>query len=342
MIGCPTCHDPHSNSNTAILRNRPTNSDTLANGYHYAGGNGKVCLDCHKSRSNSTTYVQTRVTSSHWGPHSGTQGDILLGQNAATFGYPLISGSHANITDACVQCHMAPTADTGTPSWSRVGEHTFKMIDSVNNYDNVNGCLGCHPGVTKFSDFMAPYDFAGVGHTADWQTEVAAAIENMARALPHTGVDSVSWSLIAADSNNVNLRKVYWNYQMLKNDGSYGIHNPFYVLSIYNASMGVIGIKPVSNEIPNKFELGQNYPNPFNPTTTIKFSIAKISNVTVKIYDILGREVMTLVDSKLSPGKYDVKWSAVNNSGHMVASGIYFYRIETGEFTDVKKMVLLK
>jgi hypothetical protein len=237
---------------------------------------------------------------------------------------------------------MAPTADTGTASWSKVGEHTFKMKDTTNNYDNVNGCKGCHTGVTKFSDFMAPYDLDGNNLVEDWQTEISGCIENLARALPHTGVDSVSWSLIAADSNNVNLRKVYWNYQMLVSDGSRGIHNPFYVLAIYNASMNIIGVKPTSNEIPTRFELAQNYPNPFNPTTTIKFSIAKTSNVTIKIYDVMGKEINTLVNQKMTPGKYDVKWSSINNNNQIVASGVYFYRIETGEFTDVKKMVLVK
>jgi hypothetical protein len=160
--------------------------------------------------------------------------------------------------------------------------------------------------------------------------------------LPHTGVDSVSWQLIAADSFNVNLRKAYWNYQLVKNDGSLGIHNPFYVVNILLASISPISVKQISGEVPNKFELAQNYPNPFNPTTTIKFNIAKTSNVSIKIYDLTGKLVNTIVNQKMNPGKYDVKWTSTNSEGKFVASGVYFYRIETGEFTDTKKMILVK
>jgi hypothetical protein len=342
-ITCGACHDPHGNSNYRDLRNRPANSDTLGNGYHYLGGNGKVCMDCHKARQNAATYVLTRVTSSHWGPHAGPQADVLNGKNAATFNGPYITGSHKNISDACVTCHMAPTADSGTSSYGKVGEHTFKMRDTINNFDNVNGCLGCHPGVTKFSDFMAPEDYAGLGHLDTWQNQMAGCIENLAKALPHTGVDSVSWQLIAADSNNVNLRKAYWNYQLIKNDRSLGLHNPFFVVSVLLASINYpIGIKPISNEIPNRFELAQNYPNPFNPTTTIKFSIAKTGNVSIKIYDMTGRLVKTIINQNMTPGKYDVKWTSTNDNNQFVASGVYFYRIETSEFTDTKKMVLVK
>ncbi len=339
---CVVCHDAHGNSNEYYLRNRPSNSDTLANGYHYAGGNGKVCMDCHKARKNASTYVLTRVTSSTWGPHHSPQADVLIGQNAATFGTPFITGSHRNISDACVTCHMAPTADTGTAYTNRVGEHTFRMTDSTGAYENVKGCLGCHPGVTSFSDFMAPADYDGNGLVQDWQTEIAGCIENLAKALPHTGVDSVSWSMIAADSNNVNLRKAYWNWQLISQDKSKGLHNPFFAVQVLMASISPISVKPISNEIPNKFELGQNYPNPFNPTTTIKFSIAKTNDVSIKIYDITGRLVYNLVNQRMNAGKYDVKWTSVNNAGQFVSSGVYFYRIEAGEFTDVKKMILVK
>lgn len=346
-LSCATCHDPHGNSNEYYLRNRPANSDTLANGYHYAGGNGKVCMDCHKSRRSNVSYCLTRVTSAFWGPHDATQADILNGQNASTFGgQPYLVGSHKNITDACVTCHMAPTADTGTVYHNRVGEHTFKMVDSSGTYDNVKGCLGCHPGVTKFSDFMAPYDIDGNGLVQDWQTEIRGALHNLRMLLPPVGVDSVSWQLIAADSNNIPLRQAYWNYLVLRVEGSEGIHNPFYILDVYNRTRGVllglIGIKPIGNEIPNKFELAQNYPNPFNPTTIIKFSIAKISNVTIKIYDLTGRLVNTIVNQKLNPGKYSAEWNSLNTAGQNVASGVYFYRIETSDFTDTKKMILVK
>jgi hypothetical protein len=99
----------------------------------------------------------------------------------------------------------------------------------------------------------------------------------------------------------------------------------------------VIGINPVSSEIPGSFRLYQNYPNPFNPVTNIKFDIPKSSPVKIAVYDISGREISTLVNEQLSAGSYDINW---NGSEH--ASGVYFYKLETGSFTEVKKMVLVK
>ncbi len=89
--------------------------------------------------------------------------------------------------------------------------------------------------------------------------------------------------------------------------------------------------------IPGTYALYQNYPNPFNPTTNIKFDIAKASNVKLVIYDILGREVRTLVNEFKNPGAYEMKFDASN-----FASGTYFYRIEAGDFVEIKKMVLVK
>jgi hypothetical protein len=346
MVSCQACHDPHGNANDHWLRHLPSSSaDTLANGYHYNKGYANTCLDCHKNRTNNAVTVQTRVTNSHWGPHHSVQGDILLGQNAASFGGPpYISGSHQNITNMCIQCHMAPTADTGTASWNKVGGHTFNMADEQNNYDNVKGCLSCHPGVTDFEDFMAPADYDGNNLIEDWQTEMTGCLRNLRIALPPSGVDSVSWELIAADSNNVKLRKEYWNYLLLSNDGSLGLHNPFFYVSVYQATMQsiLIGVQPLGNEIPTVYSLSQNYPNPFNPTTKINFSLPKQENVTIKIYDIMGREVYTLVNKTMKPGKYEATWTSINNDGKSVASGVYFYRIEAGNFVESKKMILVR
>jgi photosystem II stability/assembly factor-like uncharacterized protein len=88
---------------------------------------------------------------------------------------------------------------------------------------------------------------------------------------------------------------------------------------------------------PAVFALEQNYPNPFNPTTNVRFTIGSPQYVTLKIYDVLGREVTTLVHEKLSVGNYTVPWNASNNS-----SGVYFYRLKTGNFVETKKMVLMK
>jgi len=98
-----------------------------------------------------------------------------------------------------------------------------------------------------------------------------------------------------------------------------------------------IGIRNINNSIPKAFSLAQNYPNPFNPSTNINYSIPASASVSVKVYDILGKEIATLVNMKQNAGNYSVTFSA-NNLG----SGVYFYRINAGLFTDVKKMILIK
>ncbi len=95
-------------------------------------------------------------------------------------------------------------------------------------------------------------------------------------------------------------------------------------------------------EIPDKFELYQNYPNPFNPSTSITFDLPKDEFVTLKIYNIIGQEVKTLVNEFRNAGRHTVVWDGKDNSGKIVPSGIYLYRITAGNFNKTLKMVLAK
>jgi hypothetical protein len=100
---------------------------------------------------------------------------------------------------------------------------------------------------------------------------------------------------------------------------------------------GVTGVdarkKP---ELPDGFSLSQNYPNPFNPSTQIKYTLPALSHVALKIYDILGREVRTLVDGFRPPGVHTVRFDATG-----LASGVYFYKLTTERFSSIKKMLLV-
>ena len=118
------------------------------------------------------------------------------------------------------------------------------------------------------------------------------------------------------------------------------IADPYYVSQI------VTGVKEESkNELPESFELKQNYPNPFNPATTIKFTIpyvetqhaASLQYVTLRIYDILGREIATLVNESKSPGNYKIEFN-----GYQIPSGMYFYTLTSGNYSKTMKMVLIK
>lgn len=104
-----------------------------------------------------------------------------------------------------------------------------------------------------------------------------------------------------------------------------------------NSNWTPTGVTPIESEIPSDYKLGQNYPNPFNPNTTINFTIPNSGLVTLKVYDVLGKEVATLVNGELLPGKYEYNFNAAG-----LSSGIYFYVLHAGDFIATKKMTLLK
>jgi hypothetical protein len=101
--------------------------------------------------------------------------------------------------------------------------------------------------------------------------------------------------------------------------------------------LNFVGIQNTRNTVPKVYSLEQNYPNPFNPATTISYSIPKAGNVKITVFDMLGREIAVPVNGFKSAGSYNVEFD-----GSELASGVYFYRLEAGSFTDVKKMTLIK
>jgi hypothetical protein len=109
----------------------------------------------------------------------------------------------------------------------------------------------------------------------------------------------------------------------------------------------LVGVNEERTGTPVAFELDQNYPNPFNPSTRITYGLPEGGTVTLRIYDILGREVRVLVDGNQGAGFYRAEWDGRNLSGNQVASGMYFYRLEvtsvTGRtYASMKKMILMK
>jgi photosystem II stability/assembly factor-like uncharacterized protein len=114
--------------------------------------------------------------------------------------------------------------------------------------------------------------------------------------------------------------------------GEYGT-----ILKTYNGGGNIISNIKQNNIIPTRSSLSQNYPNPFNPSTNIKFQIANNKYVLLKVFDVIGREVQTLVNEKLKPGEFEVTFD-----GSALSSGVYFYRLTAGDFTETKKMLMIK
>ena len=106
---------------------------------------------------------------------------------------------------------------------------------------------------------------------------------------------------------------------------------------IFQSTQSVLSVNERPNTLPSSFKLFQNYPNPFNPSTRIDFQIPKTGLVSLKIYDLLGNEVATLLNRELSPGSYHLTWNGGN-----AASGVYYCRLVTATFTDVRKMMLMR
>ncbi|MBU2447125.1 MAG: ammonia-forming cytochrome c nitrite reductase subunit c552 [Bacteroidetes bacterium] len=343
-IGCSTCHDPHSGH----TRTTPAVADTLANGFKYTvGGKGMLCMSCHKARRDAKTYAITSVSSSHWGPHYSVESDVLLGQNAADFGTPFISGNHKNaVKDGCVQCHMVATVDTGNVNRDKVGQHSFRLLNEATGFEHVESCKDCHgSNIKSFKDFIAAADFDGNGAIEDIQSEVKGLLKKLKKALPPVGSEEVDWTKVRdyKGADSLNMRKAYYNYKIMVDDNSYGMHNAKFSIDVLRKSAAILtGVEFENNDVPQTFELSQNYPNPFNPSTEIKFSVAKSENIKIAIYDAVGRVVKVMVNEMLSPGNYKLTWNGENTNGSKVVSGIYFYRFESSSFEATKKMVLLK
>jgi hypothetical protein len=123
----------------------------------------------------------------------------------------------------------------------------------------------------------------------------------------------------------------------------------FVVLSTETNQDEAKGITSETAEIilPKTFDLGQNFPNPFNPSTTVQFQIpdkirAENIRTVVRVYDVLGRVVKTLVDENLAPGFYTRHWDGLNDNGEKISSGVYFYSITAGDFRKTRGMLMLK
>ena len=127
------------------------------------------------------------------------------------------------------------------------------------------------------------------------------------------------------DLADINSKLIFYRLKQIDFDGNYLYSNEI----------------EVENFILGEFYLSQNFPNPFNPTTTIKYSVKEATFVTLKVYDVLGNLVTTLVDEVKPAGSYDIEFS-VDGESDDITSGVYFYRIEAGDFIDTKKIILMK
>ncbi|MHB8906220.1 MAG: T9SS type A sorting domain-containing protein, partial [Melioribacteraceae bacterium] len=151
--------------------------------------------------------------------------------------------------------------------------------------------------------------------------------------------NTIKYNYTLPTSTNGDSVKFYFTYQT---DSGGLVQEP--ATGTYKFSYGSFNISnltsvKINDEIPTNFNLAQNYPNPFNPSTVISYQLSAPSKVTLKVYDLLGREVAVLVNEVQQPGNYNSQFSIVN---YQLSSGVYFYRLQTDNFSATKKMMLIK
>ena len=136
---------------------------------------------------------------------------------------------------------------------------------------------------------------------------------------------------------------VWWDTQWDQGDVvTFEYLSPISTEDVYIFTPSSNTFRKSSANIPYTYELSQNYPNPFNPITNIKYSIPKNSIVSLTIYDILGRQIIQLIDKEISAGAHNILWDGKNNTGEFVSTGIYYYKLEADNFVKTRKMILLK
>ncbi|MCX7878523.1 MAG: PQQ-dependent sugar dehydrogenase [Ignavibacteria bacterium] len=240
---------------------------------------------------------------------------------------------------------------TGTIYCGDVGQNAWEEIDTL--WVGKNYGWRCYEG-------YAPYNLSGCGPPSNYTFPITA-YANPSVGYSVTGGyvyrgTRVPWLVgryVYGDYGTRRVWKLLLNNGVVSDSGMIGIspaqimsfgvdkNNELYICGsngiIYKFLNTAIGINGDPNLIPEGFSLHQNYPNPFNPSTKIGFTLPVNSHVKISVYDLNGREMEVLINDEKSAGNYTVEWDAAN-----YASGVYFYKMVAGRYTDSRKMVLMK
>jgi hypothetical protein len=252
-----------------------------------------------------TEFQSVRLGHTAWMIYTlGTTGNIdikcyISSDGGTTFGSPVTLAGNPNVDEYWFEARHYTTGTGGLDI-----THYSDSLQAGSPTNNTDKMLYVYANLTTPSTFSTPEQFSE--HLPGWSARgyIPAMIE-----LYNTSDVGVAW--VGLDGSN---KRVYWDRYL-----------------------AVTGVTKNQNEVPGSFALRQNYPNPFNPSTKIEFSLPKDEFVSIKVFDILGREVSVLLSKNMKAGSYDVQFDAGK-----LSSGVYFYRMEAGSFTETKKMMLIK
>ena len=292
----------------------------------------KLFIPSLESPENNTLIPDTAITL-HWSKNKFAQSFHL--QLSSDSSFTGILKIDSVLTDASL------TID----SLEDGGKYYWRVL-SFNNTDSVGG----------FSGYAQAHNFATLLKRPLNTSIVASQNDNLLSWTNNSsnadsiiierkgGGDTLNYKFIAEVSSDTNnfIDKYPDSVNVITNKYIYRIKAANrYSRSVYSYFPEVIwnvtSVNKAKNNLPTEYALVQNYPNPFNPSTTIEYAIPERSNVTIKVFDILGREVAILVNEEKKAGNYKIDFNASN-----LTSGIYFYKIEAGKFKETKKLILLK
>jgi len=244
---------------------------------------------------------------------SGTSGDFSSAATGASISGDAVSFTSVSLADGYYA--LGSESDASLP----VELTTFEVLDTRDN------------GITLH--WITESEINNLGFILDRRTPTIGWIE-IASFVTDTelqGQGSVSHQTVYTYSDNTVTDDETYDYRIadVDYDGNKEYH-----------SLKLMGISPAS--IPITYVLHQNYPNPFNPITTLSYDLPEGALVNITIYDMMGRQIRTLINNQQDAGYRSVQWNATNNIGQPVSAGLYLYTIQAGEFRQTKKMVLLK
>jgi subtilisin family serine protease len=214
----------------------------------------------------------------------------------------------------------------GIPGAQRGGSITVPFSSLTRGSSNVIDFTFANVSVVNGEDFHVVWEVIGtVGDTLQFLLDDGTTSPTNRASAFRNGVNGLGW-----------YNRADPNYQSGRTPS---FEN--FLVSVVIASP-TTGVYRISERTPSSFLLEQNYPNPFNPTTTIRYALPAQGHVRLRVFDVVGREVATLVNEEQSAGVYRIEWDGKNGFGDPVATGVYFYRLESGSFVQTHKMLLLR